>query len=333
MRSTRLRLLSFVVLAPRFSTPATLPAVANPVISFDAVTKSYGSRNAVDGLCFQVAAGSVTGLLGANGAGKSTTMKLLLGLAAPSSGQIMLFGALQGTNAFATAIRRTGSHIELPALYERATARQNVAIQCAGFGIGRRDPKIDAVLETVGLSSRSEDKVKSFSLGMRQRMSLALALVHEPELVVLDEPINGLDPEGVVEMRELIRSLPARGMTALVSSHVLDEIERTVDEIVIIREGKLIAEGPIASIITTSGIFLRVPAGSGDAALAALSAAGVTATAFDNGDIRVDTGAQPGSVVAKLLADAGVYPDELRPQTADLESVFLDLTSADQAVS
>ena len=208
-----------------------------------------------------------------------------------------------------------------------------MAIQCAGFGIGRRDPKIDAVLETVGLSSRSEDKVKSFSLGMRQRMSLALALVHEPELVVLDEPINGLDPEGVVEMRELIRSLPSRGMTALVSSHVLDEIERTVDEIVIIREGKLIAEGPIASIITTSGILLRVPAGNGDAAIAALSAAGVAAAAFDTGVIHVDSGDQPGSIVAKVLADAGVYPDELRPQTADLESVFLDLTSTDETAS
>ncbi len=260
-------------------------------------------------------------------------MKLLLGLAAPNSGQIELFGATQGTAAFSAAVRRTGSHIELPALYERATARQNIAIQCAGFGIGRRDPKIDAVLETVGLSSRSEDKVKSFSLGMRQRMSLALALVHEPELVVLDEPINGLDPEGVVEMRELIRSLPSRGMTALVSSHVLDEIERTVDEIVIIREGKLIAEGPIASIITTSGIVLRVPAGSGDAAIAALSAAGVAATAFETGEIRVDSGDQPGSVVAKVLADAGVYPDELRPQTADLESVFLELTSTDEGAS
>ncbi len=307
--------------------------MASSVLNFDSVTKSYGSRRAVDELCFEVAERTVTGLLGANGAGKSTTMKLLLGLAAPNSGSIELFGERQGTAGFASAVRRTGSHIELPALYERATARQNIAIQCAGFGIGQRDPKIDAVLETVGLSSRSSDKVKSFSLGMRQRMSLALALVHEPELVILDEPINGLDPEGVVEMRELIRSLPARGMTALVSSHVLDEIERTVDEIVIIREGKLIAEGPIASIITSSGIVLRVPAGNGDAAIAALSSAGITATSFENGDIRVDSGDQPGSVVAKLLADAGVYPDELRPQTADLESVFLDLTSPDEGVS
>ncbi len=307
--------------------------MASSVLNFDSVTKSYGSRRAVDELCFEVAERTVTGLLGANGAGKSTTMKLLLGLAAPNSGSIELFGERQGTAGFASAVRRTGSHIELPALYERATARQNIAIQGAGFGIGQRDPKIDAVLETVGLSSRSSDKVKSFSLGMRQRMSLALALVHEPELVILDEPINGLDPEGVVEMRELIRSLPSRGMTALVSSHVLDEIERTVDEIVIIREGKLIAEGPIASIITTSGIVLRVPAGNGDAAIAALSSAGIAATSFENGDIRVDSGDQPGSVVAKLLADAGVYPDELRPQTADLESVFLDLTSPDEGVS
>ena len=328
-----MRLLRLTLLALRLSWAVNLPAMANSVLSFDSVTKSYGSRKAVDELSFDVAERSVTGLLGSNGAGKSTTMKLLLGLAAPSNGQIQLFGALQGSAAFAGAVRRTGSHIELPALYERATARQNIEIQGAAFGIGRRDSKIDSVLATVGLSSRSSDKVKSFSLGMRQRMSLALALVHEPELVVLDEPINGLDPEGVVEMRELIRSLPSRGMTALVSSHVLDEIERTVDEIVIIREGKLIAEGPIASIITTSGIALRVPAGSGDAALAALSAAGVTATASETGEIRADTGDQPGSVIAKLLADAGVYPDELRPQTADLESVFLDLTAPGEGAS
>ncbi len=297
-----------------------------PVLSFDDVTKAYGSRNAVDALCFEVRERSVTGLLGSNGAGKSTTMKLLLGLAAANSGRIELFGAEPGTPAFFAALRRTGSQIELPALYERASARQNLAIQGASFGIGRRDRRIDAVLETVGLSSRAEDRVKSFSLGMRQRMSLALALVHDPEFVVLDEPINGLDPSGVVEMRELIRSLPARGITTLVSSHVLDEIERTVDKVVIIREGRLIAEGPIDSIVSSSGTLLRVPAANVDGAVAALIAAGMTAGSAADGAISVDAAGQPGSVIAQLLAEAGIYPDELRPQTAGLESVFLDLT-------
>ncbi len=306
-----------------------LPPVTANILSFDAVTKSYGSRKAVDGLCFEVAERSVTGLLGANGAGKSTAMKLLLGLAAPNAGQIELFGARQGTAAFAGAVRRTGSHIELPALYERATARQNVQIQASAFGIGRRDPKIEAALEMVGLSSRSDDKVKSFSLGMRQRMSLALALVHEPELVVLDEPINGLDPEGVVGMREMIRSLPARGMTVLLSSHVLDEIERTVDSLVIIRDGKLITEGSIDSIVTGSGMILRVPAGREAAALAALAAAGLEAEHLESGAIAVETGARPGSAIAELLAGAEIYPDELRPQSADLESVFLGLNADD----
>ncbi|MSX02623.1 MAG: ATP-binding cassette domain-containing protein [Actinobacteria bacterium] len=304
--------------------------MATTVLSFDSVTKSYGSRRAVDELRFRVEERSVTGLLGANGAGKSTAMKLLLGLATPNGGTITLFGERQGTPGFASAVRRTGSHIELPALYERATARQNIQIQGAAFGIGRRDPRIEAVLETVGLSSRSSDKVKSFSLGMRQRMSLALALVHEPELVVLDEPINGLDPEGVVEMRELIRSLPSRGMTALVSSHVLDEIERTVDQLVIIRDGRLVAEGPIDSIVATTGTIVRVPGGREPAALAALAAAGLAAESAKDGSIHVDTGPQPGSVVSELLAGAEVYPDELRPRTADLESVFLGLTGDDQ---
>lgn len=299
------------------------------MLEFDSVTKRFGKRAAVNQLSFQVPERSVIGLLGPNGAGKSTAMRLLLGLSKPNSGTIRLFGHEPGTSGFADAIRRTGSHIETPALYERATARQNLEIHAAGYGIGRKDPRIAATLETVGLSDRSGDRVKGFSLGMRQRMSLAVAILHDPELVVLDEPTNGLDPAGVVEIRDVIRSLPSRGMTALVSSHVLGEIEKTVDGVVIIRDGKLVTSGTVSEIVGggQAGISVRVPDGKGDAAVAALSAAGITAATGPDGAISVSAEGRPGSVIAEILAGSGVYPDEIRPQTADLEDAFLDLTT------
>jgi len=300
------------------------------MLQFESVSKKFGSIKAVDELSFQVGSGSVVGLLGPNGAGKSTAMRILLGLSAASSGKVSLLGHEPGSAGFAEAIRRTGSHIERPALYERATARQNLEIHGSAFGIGRKDPKINATLETIGLSGRSDDKVKNFSLGMRQRMSLGVAILHHPELVVLDEPTNGLDPSGVVEIREVIRSLPARGMTCLVSSHVLGEIEKTVDEVVIIRDGRLVAEGPIDQIVGSGSgaVLLRLPQGNGAAGAEALAAAGLKGT-LDGDAIRVDAQGKPGSAIAEILANAGIYPDELRAEGASLEDVFINLTSGE----
>ncbi|MEI6446316.1 MAG: ATP-binding cassette domain-containing protein [Actinomycetes bacterium] len=305
--------------------------MATPMLNFESVTKRYGNRKAVDGLSFSVPAESVVGLLGPNGAGKSTAMKMVLGLAQATSGEINLFGCTPGSSGFADAVRRTGSHIETPALYERASARQNLEIHGAAFGIGRRDPRIAATLETVGLSDRSGDKVKNFSLGMRQRMSLATAILHEPELVILDEPTNGLDPSGVVEIREVIRSLPDRGMTALVSSHVLGEIEKTVDHVVIIRNGQLVKEGSIDSL--TEGddetLLVRMPEGQSQLGCDALNAVGYTAAVGSDGVLRVNPHGRPGSSIAHTLAQANLYPDELRSERGrSLESVFLELTDS-----
>ena len=299
------------------------------MLEFDSVTKRFGTRAAVDNLTFAVEERSVTGLLGPNGAGKSTAMRLLLGLSQPSSGTISVLGHERGTAGFTEAIRQTGSHIETPALYERATARQNLEIHAAGYGIARSDPRITKTLDTVGLSSRSEDKVKGYSLGMRQRMSLAIAILHDPELVILDEPTNGLDPSGVVEIRDVIRSLPGRGMTALVSSHILGEIEKTVDEVVIIRNGKLVTSGSIESLVSGSDgtLLVRMPAGQNQAACDALNAVGYTSGVGSDGAVRVNPQGRPGSSIAHTLAQAGMYPDELRPeQGRSLESVFLELT-------
>ena len=299
--------------------------MAGTILSFNGVSKSYGSVKAVDGLSFGVASESVTGLLGPNGAGKSTVMKLALGLARAGEGEIELFGARPRTRAFRPAVRRTGSQIELPALYERASARRNLEIHGAGFGIRRRDPWIDQVLDLVGLSARSEDRVKGFSMGMRQRLSLGLALLNRPEFMILDEPVNGLDPAGVVEIRELIRSLPAGGATVLVSSHLLDEIERTVDRVVIIRDGRLVSEGTVAEIVSSGYTLVQVARREARDAVDVLTAYGMGATAGEGGAVRVDTGGRPASDVAKALADAGIYPSELRPEHNDLESAFLGM--------
>ena len=295
------------------------------VLSFQGVSKSYGSVRAVDDLSFDVEGQSVTGLLGPNGAGKSTMMKMALGLARAKEGEIELFGARPRTRAFRPAVRRTGSQIELPALYDRVSARKNLEIHGAGFGIRRRDPWIDQVLDMVGLSSRSQDRVKGYSMGMRQRLNLGLALLNRPEFVVLDEPVNGLDPAGVVELRELIRSLPSGGVTVLVSSHLLDEIERTVDRVVIIRDGRLVTEGAIGEIVSSGYTLVRVAKRDARDAVEVLTAYGLGASAGEGGQLRVDTGGRPASDVAKALADAGIYPSELRPEHNDLESAFLGL--------
>lgn len=299
--------------------------MAGTVLSFQGVSKSYGSVRAVDDLSFDVAGQSVTGLLGPNGAGKSTVMKMALGLARAKEGEIELFGARPRTRAFRPAVRRTGSQIELPALYDRVSARKNLEIHGAGFGIRRRDPWINQVLDMVGLSSRSQDRVKGYSMGMRQRLNLGLALLNRPEFVILDEPVNGLDPAGVVEVRELIRSLPAGGVTVLVSSHLLDEIERTVDRVVIIREGRLVTEGAIGEIVSSGYTLVRVAKRDARDAVDVLTAYGFGASAGEGGQLRVDTGGRPASDVAKALADAGIYPSELRPEHNDLESAFLGL--------
>ena len=299
--------------------------MAGTILSFNGVSKSYGSVKAVDDLSFEVEAQAVTGLLGSNGAGKSTVMKLLLGLARAGDGEIELFGARPRTRAFSAAVRRTGSQIELPALYDRVGARRNLEIHGAGFGIRRRDPWIDQVLEMVGLSARSEDRVKGFSMGMRQRLSLGLALLNRPELIVLDEPVNGLDPSGVVEIRELIRSLPAGGATVLVSSHLLDEIERTVDRVLIIRDGRLVVAGAMDEIVSSGYTLVQVARREARDAVDVLTAYGMGATAGEGGRVRVDTGGRPASEIAKALADAGIYPVELRPESNDLESAFLGI--------
>jgi ABC-type multidrug transport system ATPase subunit len=303
----------------------------DPLIRCEGLVKRFGDLTAVDALSLEVPEGAVCGLLGPNGAGKTTSIRMLLGLAAADAGSIALLGARPGTPQFARAMRDVGALIEGPALYANATARQNMRIDAAALGLSVRDVRIDRLLEMVGLSARAETKVRGFSTGMRQRLGLALALLPEPRLVVLDEPTNGLDPAGIVEIRELIKLLPEGGTTALVSSHLLAEVELMCDRATIIDRGRLVAAGTIAELVSATGeggFAVAVAASEVGPAIAALQRAGLPAEPIASGRIAVGGGATDGAKVSRALAEAGIYVSELRRTEARLEEVFLSLTDA-----
>ena len=294
---------------------------------FEGTTKRYGGRTVVDDLSFEVAEGSVTGLLGPNGAGKTTAIRMLLGIASVSGGSCALFGAAPGRPGFRAAVRQTGSLIESPSLYGNATALANLKIWAVSRGLSSRDPRIGRVLERVGLAGRGDAKAKDFSLGMRQRLGIGMAILHEPKLVILDEPTNGLDPAGTVEIRELIRSLPAQGATVLVSSHVLGEVQKTVDHVVIIAAGKLRASGPMEELLhqnTASAFIVALPPETIARGRQVLESRGLAVEEI-GGQLSV-TGETHGAVLSQALAEAGVYPEELHRREESLEETFLQIT-------
>jgi len=298
--------------------------------TYDGVVKRYGDTTAVEGLSLAVPEGTVCGLLGPNEAGKTTAIRVLLGLAKPSAGSTTLLGEPPDSPNFAAVVRQVGTLIEGPAIYGRATARQNMQIEASARALSDADRQIDELLALVGLSKRADTRAGSFSLGMKQRLGLALALLGGPRLVVLDEPTNGLDPAGIVEIRELIKRLPARGTTVLVSSHLLAEVELMCDRVTILRRGRLVAEGTIAELLAshgTAGFLTRVDAGDTERAELLLERAGLSAAALGDGLLSITGPIQDGAQISRTLADDGIYVSELRAERADLEQVFLSLTT------
>ena len=221
------------------------------VIQMDGLTKRYGSILAVDGLSLRVPRGGVFGLLGPNGSGKTTTMSMLLSLVRPTSGTISLFG-LEGGRAREEALNRVGAVVETPAFSPYLSARANLKYF---QGISRKGStaEIARLLELVGLAERADSKFRTYSMGMKQRLGLAYALLGDPELLILDEPTNGLDPGGMAEVRELVRSLGSGGRTVLLSSHLLHEVEQVCDSIVILSRGRLVAQGSVAELLRQHG--------------------------------------------------------------------------------
>ena len=300
------------------------------VIEIERLRKSYRRRGettvAVDGLDLTVPEGGVYGFLGPNGSGKTTTIRCVLGLARPTKGVVRLLGR-PVPEGLRDAVRRTGAIVETPALFPTITARENLRLLASVDRIGRR--RVDEVLEIVGLPDRADDLVKRYSLGMKQRLGLAAALLKDPDLLMLDEPANGLDPAGMREVRQLLRQLADDGRTVFVSSHILAEIESTCDRVAILAKGRLVTHGTVEEVISTAGhrASVLVKVDDLDLGMWALRDARFV-TEQVNDELRVDVPPERAAEVTRVLAAAGQWVTELRPDRFSLEDVFLELTSA-----
>lgn len=294
------------------------------VVETAALSKQYSGRSVVNQVSLAVPEGSVYGFIGPNGAGKSTTMKMLLGLLKPNSGSIQILGQTMNSKNRLELLRQTGSLIESPSCYGHLTGQENLQIVADLKNVPKKD--IDRVLEIVDLTSSRKRKVKQYSLGMRQRLGIAQALLGNPKLLILDEPTNGLDPAGIQEMRSLISEMPRRcGATVLISSHLLSEMEQMVDQVGIIDHGQLLFQGSLAALQQHSrgDISLRVL--HPEKALPILESYGVavqTQWGFNLPTIPED---QLALLVLRLAVDqAGVV--EVKRHTKSLEEIFLSLT-------
>lgn len=297
------------------------------IIETRGLCKTYGSHTAVDHLDLMVPEGSVYGFIGPNGAGKSTTMKMLLGLIHPTGGSVRLLGQKMDARNRLAILRHTGSLIESPAGYAHLTAQENLEIVADLKQVPRKD--IDRVLEIVHLREYRKRKVGQYSLGMRQRLGIAQALLGSPELLVLDEPTNGLDPAGIQEMRSLVAEMPRTcGATVLISSHLLSELEMIVDQVGIINNGRLLFQGPLESLRRHSRGDILLEVLDPDRARQILAANRIRAGAGETPRC-LQLPALPETALAELvrrLADQGAGVVGVTRRTKTLEEIFLSLT-------
>lgn len=298
------------------------------VLTLENVSKKIGSRLIVDDLTMTVEPGEVYGFLGPNGAGKTTTIRMIVGLIRPTHGVVKINGYdVQRDRAH--ALSSIGTIVENPETYKYLTGRQNLVHYARLAGIANRQERIAEVLEIVGLQDRLDDKVRQYSLGMRQRLGLAQALLARPKLLVLDEPTNGLDPAGMREFRQLMRRLAEEGMSVFVSSHLLSELELMCDRVAILKAGRIITEQRMTDLIdgTIRAVHVRV----GDAAFAqnTLSAAGMVARAETENTLAVQIEPEhvPSMIRALVMANVDVYAVE--PVKESLEDTFLELTGGE----
>lgn len=297
------------------------------VIEASGLRKRYRSlsgqtRWAVNGADLRVERGQVHGFLGPNGSGKTSTIRMLLGLSRASAGTMTLFGA-EVPRFQPDVMPRIGAVVESPKFSPGLTGRQNLLLLSRSVGVP--DQRVTDALGVVGLTERAKQRYKGYSLGMKQRLAVAATLLRDSELVVLDEPANGLDPAGIRENREMIRSLAERGVTVLLSSHVLAEVQQVCTAVTILGRGRTLATGSVEELVG-AGDGVRVVATDAARAVAVLIEAGVTATR--DGDAVLATGAPPERV-SELLGRSGVWLRELAPVRRDLESVFLELTAGE----
>ena len=296
-------------------------ATAAPLVEVTGLTKRYGDTLAVDGVDLTVQPGEVYGFLGPNGAGKTTTLRILTGLIAPTSGTVRVLGGSPGN---AQVLARTGSMIESPAFYPYLSGLDNLRLLAEYAEVDRA--RIREVLELVDLTDRAKDRFSTYSLGMKQRLGVAAALLKDPELVILDEPTNGLDPAGMRDMRRLIRELGADGRTVLLSSHLLGEVQQICDRIGIISEGKMVAEHNVDELRAEQELVIR--AAPRESARSVLQhALGADAVHLYDDTLRVKVAPDRAAEMNKLLVEAGIAVSELHSTERALEDVFFELTS------
>jgi ABC-2 type transport system ATP-binding protein len=297
------------------------------VITVEGLTKRFGDIVAVDDLIFEVDQGTVVGFLGPNGAGKTTTLRMLLGLVTPTAGTARFQG--RPYRELAAPLRHVGAVLEASSFHPGRTARNHLRVVTTAAGLPRM--RADEVLSQVGLDQAADRRVAGFSLGMRQRLALATALLGDPEILVLDEPANGLDPEGIHWLRGFLRNFADQGRTVLVSSHVLAEVAQTVDQVVIIAHGRLVTQSTLAALSIRTDQVVRVRTPQAQALRPLLIAKGIQADlAGPDQIVAVDTTSE---TIGRAAAAAGIVIYEMGTERSNLEEVFLQLTSPQGGMS
>jgi len=297
------------------------------IVVTDQLTKRYGGRTAVDRVDLTVRHGEVYGFLGPNGAGKTTTLRMLLGLARPSSGTARILGGRPGSPA---VLRRVGALVEGPGFYPYLSGRDNLRVLARYRGVGGTE--VEDALDTVDLRHRAADRFKAYSMGRKQRLGGAGALLGRPDLLILDEPTNGLDPAGMADMRRLLRRLAEGGQTVLLSSHLLGDVQQICDRVGVIASGRLVAESTVDDLRETSGVRLRAE----PVDLAVRTLARVTSAAVHRepeGLLRIELPADRCAALARALVHAGVDVHEIGPIDQSLEDAFFEMTGTVEVAS
>src|ERR1700694_3477267 len=299
-------------------------SVAPPVLRTVALSKSYGKRLAVDRLDLEIERAELFGFLGPNGAGKTTTIRMALGLIAPTAGSVEILGREVRAHR-SDVLPRVGALVESPALYGYLSGRDNLRAVGDLLG-GVREKRIDEVLEIVSLKGRDRDRVKTYSMGMKQRLGLAIALLNDPDLLILDEPANGLDPAGVVEMRDLLRTLAGQGKTIFISSHVLSEVQQICGRVAIINLGELVKVATVEELVTSHGEFTVVVEDVSDVLDLIQRQDWGRPARIVKGAIVCASPTGRGRDLTRFLVGAGHWPDAIGERHQDLEGIFLSLT-------
>jgi ABC-2 type transport system ATP-binding protein len=300
----------------------------NVVVKTNSLTKRFGGVAAVKDLNLEIPRGTIFGFLGPNGAGKSTTISMLLGLIHPTAGSFELFGEDASAN-LPPLLKRTGAVVENSPFYPNLSGRDNMTVFARTLG-NVAPARIGELLDMVGLGGRAKDKTRTYSLGMKQRLGIAIALLNDPELVILDEPSNGLDPSGIIEVRELIRSIGKQGKTVFLSSHLLHEVEQVCDQVAVIIKGKVIAQGRVSELLRR-GKALKLRVSQPERAIAFLKGIEWVASAeLKDGRLLVEAPAERAAELNALLVREGIDVSELGVSESTLEEFFLEAVKTDE---